>query len=238
MSDLDSGAIALLRSARQESAMPAAKADRLEADFAKRVGAAALATTVVVGGASGAAASTASLGLTTKIALAVALAAGIGTTGAWIHHERAARQAAAQAASVETVTAPVAATPTSSPISTPTATATPSPTPTLTATPTVTPTTARTPRAASTPSLENELALIGDAQAALNAGDANKALAILKEHKTRFPRGQLAQERDGMQILARCANGSAGAKAQADAFVRAKPDSALAKRIRQACGVE
>jgi hypothetical protein len=83
--------------------------------------------------------------------------------------------------------------------------------------------------------LQDELGYITRAQAALQARDASQALVLLDEHASRYPRGQLADEREGLRIIARCALGQPGAPAKADRFLRSRPDSPLATRIRAEC---
>ncbi|MEO7109908.1 MAG: hypothetical protein ABI183_05680, partial [Polyangiaceae bacterium] len=81
-----------------------------------------------------------------------------------------------------------------------------------------------------------ELELINRAQQALQAEDANEALALLNEHARRFPNGALAEERDAARVLALCGAGRQEDAATAGAaFLSAHPDSPLATRVRSSC---
>jgi hypothetical protein len=82
-----------------------------------------------------------------------------------------------------------------------------------------------------------ELALLGDAQAALRAGQPEQALALAHQHQARFPAGVLREERLGIESLSECVLGRKDA-ARAQAFLRAAPESPLAARVRKACGLE
>jgi hypothetical protein len=103
-------------------------------------------------------------------------------------------------------------------------------------------TTAREPvppaRAADPPNtLALELSLLGEAQAALRAGQPERALALAREHQTRFPAGVLREERLGIETLSECMLGRQE-PARAQAFLRTAPESPLAARVRKACGLE
>ena len=85
--------------------------------------------------------------------------------------------------------------------------------------------------------LTAETRLIGNANAALQAGDAARALSLLDEHARRFPGGVLAEERDAERVLALCAAGrTSDARARAERFLRERPKSALAPKVRTSCG--
>jgi RNA polymerase sigma-70 factor (ECF subfamily) len=91
----------------------------------------------------------------------------------------------------DSATAPVASSPTD----------TPPPPPTH-----APPSNARQPATESRPdALREEVQLLRDAQAALRRQDAATALATLDDHARRFPRGQLAAERETTRIRALCA---------------------------------
>lgn len=65
--------------------------------------------------------------------------------------------------------------------------------------------------------LAQELALLGEAQRALTAGDARGALRALAQHASRFPQGALANEREVARVGALCAAGrDVEARAAAD----------------------
>jgi hypothetical protein len=82
-----------------------------------------------------------------------------------------------------------------------------------------------------------ELALLGDAQAALRAGQPEQALALARKHHARFPAGVLRDERLGIETLSECMLGRKD-PARTEGFLRAAPDSPLAARVRKACGPE
>lgn len=94
---------------------------------------------------------------------------------------------------------------------------------------------ARVPRA--TPDLEGEARLLEQADADLRRGDAHAALARLAEHATKYPAGALREEREGVRVVALCRAGreEEGRRA-AERFLARSPRSALATRIRAACG--
>jgi hypothetical protein len=84
--------------------------------------------------------------------------------------------------------------------------------------------------------LLEETRLIADAQRALNGGASAKALAILEQHRSRFPSGELAQERDAARVFALCALGrNADAQRARRAFGTSWPDSPLGVRVRGGC---
>lgn len=93
------------------------------------------------------------------------------------------------------------------------------------------------PAAPSSPStLAEEMRLLRSAQSALSAGDPETALARLAEHARRFPAGTLAEEREAARILALCRAERRGeARAAAARFLRERPTSPLAPRVRASC---
>jgi hypothetical protein len=91
------------------------------------------------------------------------------------------------------------------------------------------------PRATS--DLEGEARLLEQADADLRRGDANAALGRLAEHAAKYPAGALREEREGMRVVALCRAGRAAeGNAAAERFLARSPRSALATRIRAACG--
>lgn len=97
--------------------------------------------------------------------------------------------------------------------------------------------TASRPRAAaSTDTLDTEVALLGEAQRALAAGQYSVALASLDKHAARFPRGALSRERDASRAIALCRSGalSRGQKL-AERYVAQHASSPLCTRVRAAC---
>lgn len=86
---------------------------------------------------------------------------------------------------------------------------------------------------------EDEIVLMKRAAGALRAGQGGEALSLLSEHAARFPQGMLAQERDGLRVLALCASGDAEhARREAERFLQRAPQSPLAARIRKGCQAE
>jgi hypothetical protein len=81
-----------------------------------------------------------------------------------------------------------------------------------------------------------EASLLRDADAALRAGDAGRALALLDEHTATFPGGVLAQERSAERVIVLCALGrTTEARRAAAAFLIDHPSSPLVSRVRGAC---
>lgn len=85
-------------------------------------------------------------------------------------------------------------------------------------------------------SLSAESALLQRARAALARSDAAGALALLREHETRFPDGLLVEEREASSIRARCALGDhAEARRDARRFAKTYPGSAYLEALDRAC---
>ena len=84
--------------------------------------------------------------------------------------------------------------------------------------------------------LEQETALMEQAQAALRRGDAQRALALLAEHTWLFPKGHLSEARDVARIDALCKAGYAEqARARAEHFLATRAHSPFAARVRASC---
>jgi len=84
--------------------------------------------------------------------------------------------------------------------------------------------------------LEQERALLDVATKALRNGKPARALEVLSESTTLFPKPLLAQERRATRILALCAVGRAkDARAAAEKFRERYPSSAHLTRIDRAC---
>jgi hypothetical protein len=93
-----------------------------------------------------------------------------------------------------------------------------------------------TPVAQVESTLLEETRLLTKAQAAFAAGNLSRALRFLEQHRARFPRGELAQERDAVEVLALCGlPRMAAARRAQQLFLRSWPDSPLAERVRAAC---
>lgn len=114
-----------------------------------------------------------------------------------------------------------------------------------TSAPVVEPTVRRAPRReappvepSSTASITLEAALLRDAQAQLRAGAHARAQASLDEHRTRFPDGQMRDEREAIAMLVACAADSATEVRERARKLLAGPHvAAYAARIRSACGL-
>ncbi|MCA9618260.1 MAG: hypothetical protein KC731_04545 [Myxococcales bacterium] len=84
--------------------------------------------------------------------------------------------------------------------------------------------------------VQQEVALLQEAQRKLSGGDARGALRLLDEHARRFPRGALAQEAEAARVLALCQAGQrSAAREAARRFVERAPSSPMAERLRHAC---
>jgi hypothetical protein len=84
--------------------------------------------------------------------------------------------------------------------------------------------------------LKQEAALLQKAQAALQNGNPQGALAALAEHKTKFPRGVLSGEREAALSVAYCNAGDwTQGRARAQAFVSKNPGSPMVQRVQAAC---
>jgi hypothetical protein len=86
-------------------------------------------------------------------------------------------------------------------------------------------------------SLAEEVAMLSHASAELLAGRPAAALNALDEHRRKFPRGELAQERTSARIQALCALGRMNdAQAELARLARTSPNSPHLARARKACG--
>ena len=84
--------------------------------------------------------------------------------------------------------------------------------------------------------LQDEIALLADANGALRASDAPRALALLRDYEARFPHGMLREEVEASRIISHCqlTPGPAAAGAAA-AFLDRHSASPLAPRVRSSC---
>lgn len=81
-----------------------------------------------------------------------------------------------------------------------------------------------------------EIRLIRRAQAALSAGNASKARALLDRHAREFPSGLLVEERKVAHAQAQCELGKTeAARREIKAFLRDHPGSVLAERATGVC---
>jgi hypothetical protein len=92
------------------------------------------------------------------------------------------------------------------------------------------------PSAAIEDAAAEELTLVRQMQQALRAGNAGQALSLADVHARRFPRGTLAEEREGVRAVARCKLAPPGDRADIlDAFSHRFGSSPYASRVKQAC---
>jgi hypothetical protein len=93
--------------------------------------------------------------------------------------------------------------------------------------------------AAADDSPQDEVGLLHRAQAAWRAQDAATALALLDEHRTRYPHSQLAPERDALQALSLCDLGKRdeGRRLARSVIARA-PHSPLRASLEQSCALK
>lgn len=95
------------------------------------------------------------------------------------------------------------------------------------------PSTARERRAADP--LDAELALLRRVSRAVAAEDVLLASRLLAQHRKRFARPALEEERDGFEAVVQCLTKRRGASERARAFLDEHPRSVLAQRVAQAC---
>jgi hypothetical protein len=174
--------------------------------------------------ATGKAAGVLGAGLKAKLAVA-ALAGAVGAVGGAVTQSALGptseqKPAPAAPASVRTVAPPPAET----------AAARPEPEATTSATASAAPATSTSAPsrggASTTANLRAERLLLERATAALMRGDANSALGALREHAQRFPRGELAEEREVLRVRAlRAAGQNDAADQSAKDFKRQFPSS-------------
>ena len=87
--------------------------------------------------------------------------------------------------------------------------------------------------------IDDELALLGAAQEALQNHQPSLALRLVQHHGFRFPRGALAHERIAVQTLALCAlHRPSEARQILGELARRAPNSPLLERVRRSCGFE
>ncbi|HEX8791820.1 MAG TPA: tetratricopeptide repeat protein [Polyangiaceae bacterium] len=85
--------------------------------------------------------------------------------------------------------------------------------------------------------LDAEADLLRRADVARKGGDAAGALALLEQHRARYPNGILVEEREAERIVVLCALGRTDeARAAAGRFLRDHPRSPQAARVRASCG--
>jgi hypothetical protein len=99
------------------------------------------------------------------------------------------------------------------------------------------------PRAVEAPAavlarVREETRLVDAARRALAAGDAQRALSLTREHRERFPSGELVEEAELVSIAAHRERGDrARARAEAEAFLARRPKSPYAQRVKRLGGL-
>ena len=264
MSDMSPGARALLDAARDGDDPTSADDARIRKTLAAQLGvglALAASTSATAsaaaggsiagaaagGGAGAAAAAGSTVGaLVAKIAVMAALAGGAGVGGVAIYQSQrdssppstvmaspaiaAASGKSAPAAMASPVLPPPVAAPSGPPVGAAQGAAPTALVPVLSAR-------AKEPRASAASAIDGETLLVRDAHTALRDGDAARALALLDHHARAYPDGVLAEERAAERVFALCALGrTTDARIAADRFLRDRPQSPLAKRVRSSCG--
>jgi hypothetical protein len=85
-------------------------------------------------------------------------------------------------------------------------------------------------------SLARDVRLLRDADLAIKGGDPERALDLLDEHATAFPRSDLEPERSAERVFALCRAGRLEeSRNAASAFLSAHPTGPLAARVKRAC---
>jgi hypothetical protein len=92
------------------------------------------------------------------------------------------------------------------------------------------------PEPSSASTLREEMALLSRGQAAFNEGNHDAALAAFDEHRSRFPSGALASERELKRIATLCRMGrTAEARTAADSYASRRPGSPSARKALSIC---
>jgi hypothetical protein len=95
------------------------------------------------------------------------------------------------------------------------------------------------PQSPATDALDAELDLLHRAQMAWRAREAAGALALLNEHRARFPHSTLQLERDALQVLTLCELGkTADAARLARSVLAAAPHSPLRASLEESCALK
>jgi len=92
------------------------------------------------------------------------------------------------------------------------------------------------PEAAPIDDIAVETALVKEATQAKNRGDSAKALALLEQHRQRFPAGAMAAVRQVLRAEVHCMQGQQGkARTLVERFATQHPKSALLGRMNKVC---
>jgi hypothetical protein len=94
-------------------------------------------------------------------------------------------------------------------------------------------------RAERSDTLVQELELLHRAQAAWRASQAERALELVKQHGERFPRSQLREERETLEVLTLCKLGRAREAGRvARTLFQRSPQSPARAAIEESCALE
>ena len=87
--------------------------------------------------------------------------------------------------------------------------------------------------------LAAEMKLVSRAAVEINGGHHRAAITLLQKHRRSFPEGIMAQERDGLEIIALCSSGQdARAQKKYSTFRRNSPNAPILMRITKTCGYQ
>jgi outer membrane biosynthesis protein TonB len=234
--ELDPDARRLLELTRAARTPSADDKLRVERALARSLGLAAF--SAVAGAASSASAKplAAALPLKWALGLAVPVLAAAGAVGYF--HSRAPQAVTSQSDTRAPIVAPAPAPPeppTPQETSAPTAVEAPAPAPERAEAPSPRRTTP-SEKPKTTETLDAELDLLHDAQAKWRNRDPNGALALLAEHRKRYPKSELRLEREALRVLSLCAAGrTAEAREVADRAFKNAPRSPLRASVEESC---
>jgi hypothetical protein len=92
------------------------------------------------------------------------------------------------------------------------------------------------PHDADEPTIDGEMRLLNEAQAATQAGDSRRALSLLDAYAVRFPAGRLSDVRTVTRLVALCQLGQVSlARREADRFRAKHPGSPFDDRVKGIC---
>ena len=95
---------------------------------------------------------------------------------------------------------------------------------------------AAAPHDADEPTIDGEMHLLNEAQAANPAGDSRRALSLLDAYAVQFPAGRLSDVRTVTRLVALCQLGQVGlARREADRFRAKHPNSPFNDRVKGIC---
>ncbi|MCA9654589.1 MAG: hypothetical protein H6712_17710 [Myxococcales bacterium] len=87
-------------------------------------------------------------------------------------------------------------------------------------------------------SLVEQARVLGQAWKAMDEGDHERALVLVRRHALRFPESPLAPEREACRMIARCLRHEPSATTEARDYLRRNPRAPHAARVERACGVD